>query len=384
MGQNNQIIIYFKQNLLNKQANKNLHKAQIKLCHQAHQQIQIEKQKQIKKQQQIYQVYLILKISKKLQKQKNLNNQKKKDTKYNIIQEVCKNKFQWNISLNKNIQDWNIIWYDYYINDDKLRKMLPFQKINHFPGSYNLGKKNYLGKHLQKMNKIFPLEYDFFPKTWLLPFQYEELRIYMEKNKTKKPVIIVKPEANCQGKGIYLIQSIQKIRQEQHVVAQQYIQNPYLIDGLKFDFRVYALVKSVCPLKIFLYREGFARFATVKYQKPQKKNIKNMWMHLTNYAINKLNPEFIFNKEVLKDDFGHKRSFSSILKYLSEIGEDINKVLIQIKQIINKTMCSVQPYLSHLYKSSQLKEQNNCMCFEIFGFQQITKIIILINIFLKL
>lgn len=68
--------------------------------------------------------------------------------------------------------------------------------------------------------------------------------------------------------------------------------NPYLIDELKFDLRIYALVKSVSPLKIFIYREGMARFATVKYEKPKKKNMKNMCMHLTNYAINKRNPDF--------------------------------------------------------------------------------------------
>ena len=37
-------------------------------------------------------------------------------------------------------------------------------------------------------------------------------------------------------------------------------------------------------------------------------------MHLTNYAINKKNPNFIFNKEETQDNLGHKRSFSAILK----------------------------------------------------------------------
>lgn len=79
------------------------------------------------------------------------------------------------------------------------------------------------------------------------------------------------------------------------MVVQEYIKNPLLIDGLKFDFRVYVLVKSVCPLKVFIYREGLARFSTTKYLKPSKKNLKNMCMHLTNYAINKHSPDFEFN-----------------------------------------------------------------------------------------
>ncbi len=80
---------------------------------------------------------------------------------------------------------------------------------------------------------------------------------------------------------------------QDHIVVQEYIQNPYLIDNLKFDFRVYVLLKSIYPLKIFMYPEGLARFATVKYRKPGKKNLNNLLMHLTNYAINKKNPEFV-------------------------------------------------------------------------------------------
>ncbi|KAL4506542.1 hypothetical protein ABPG72_000113 [Tetrahymena utriculariae] len=289
------------------------------------------------------------------------------NTKYEVIKQICSESFNWNITYRSNA-DWNIKWQDFYINEDDLRKMLPYQKINHFPGSYNLGKKNYLGKNLSKMRLKFPDDFDFCPRTWLLPYQYEDLRNFYEKNKSKKPVFIVKPEASCQGKGIYLVKKFSTLKQDQHMVVQEYIKNPFLIDGLKFDFRVYVLVKSVCPLKVFIYREGLARFATCKYSNPSKKNLRNMCMHLTNYAVNKHNPEFQFNSDANQDNIGHKRSFSSILKYLEDNGKDANGVFLQIKQIVNKTMCSVQPYLSHLYRSCQLKEENSEMCFEVFGF----------------
>lgn len=37
-------------------------------------------------------------------------------------------------------------------------------------------------------------------------------------------------------------------------LAQRYVDNPYLVGGKKFDLRIYALVTSYSPLRIYLYR----------------------------------------------------------------------------------------------------------------------------------
>lgn len=50
---------------------------------------------------------------------------------------------------------------------------------------------------------------------------------------------------------------------------------------------------------------------------PQKGNLDNLFMHLTNYAIQKKSDAFVKNADE-EDDQGHKRSLSSILEYLRE------------------------------------------------------------------
>ena len=76
-------------------------------------------------------------------------------------------------------------------------------------------------------------------------------------------------------------------------MAQRYIANPFLMDGLKFDMRLYVLLYGVNPLRVFLFKDGLIRLATEPYVKPTEENIDNLFMHLTNYAINKNNENFV-------------------------------------------------------------------------------------------
>jgi hypothetical protein len=55
-----------------------------------------------------------------------------------------------------------------------------------------------LAINLNHMAHIAQEYYQFFPKTWVLPNQYDQLPT------ESKKIYIVKPHANCQGRGIYL------------------------------------------------------------------------------------------------------------------------------------------------------------------------------------
>ena len=85
-----------------------------------------------------------------------------------------------------------------------------------------------------------------------------------------------------------------------------------MIDDLKFDLRIYVLITGVDPLRIYMYKDGLARFATCPYQKPHESNLDNLFMHLTNYAINKDSENYIQANG--KNEFeSSKRSFLSIM-----------------------------------------------------------------------
>lgn len=140
------------------------------------------------------------------------------------------------------------------------------------------------------------------------------------KKHQKDKFYIVKPENGCQGKGIYLTNHPSKIQKSNPMIVQRYITNPLLIDGLKFDLRVYVLITCVQPLRIFMFKDGLARFATEPFQAPNQLNADNLFKHLTNYAINKNHEQFVVDDE----DFskGHKRLISSL--FSPEVLEKVN------------------------------------------------------------
>ena len=71
---------------------------------------------------------------------------------------------------------WDISIHDGGITADYLTKMLSYQKINHYPGMYVVTRKNHLARNLMRMKKVFPEEYNFFPQTWLLPYDSVDFR----------------------------------------------------------------------------------------------------------------------------------------------------------------------------------------------------------------
>jgi tubulin polyglutamylase TTLL5 len=132
------------------------------------------------------------------------------------------------------------------------------------------------------MQETFGKEvYHVIPDTYSLP---EEAAEFTDAFRSEPGAWIVKPPNSSQGKGIYLLDSLNEVQLSENVVVSKYIHNPYLIQGFKFDLRIYVLVTSMDPMRIYLYDEGLVRFASEPYDINQK---LNQFAHLTNYSLNK-------------------------------------------------------------------------------------------------
>ncbi|XP_078182921.1 tubulin polyglutamylase TTLL13 isoform X3 [Callithrix jacchus] len=212
-------------------------------------------------------------------------------------------------------EEWTVYWTDCAVSLDQVMKMKRFQKINHFPGMTEICRKDLLARNLNRMHKLYPSEYNIFPRTWCLPADYGDFQTYSRQRKAR--TYICKPGSGCQGRGIFITQNPREIKPGEHMICQQYISKD------------------------------------------------NVCMHLTNYAINKHNENFVRDGTV-----SSKRKLSTLNIWLQEHSYNPGELWGDIEDIIIKTIISAHPVLRHNYRTCfpQYLSGGTCACFEILGF----------------
>ena len=184
------------------------------------------------------------------------------------------------------------------------------QSYNHIPGHGGIVRKDLLTKHSVewfnklKDNKKCERQLNYFPSGYRLYVRNDCKQFFKlinskayENDKKRTPIqFIMKAGYGVhRGVGVELLdlQLEKKLREQysngtkcgeisQNLIAQKYISDPVLFKGHKFDFRMYMMVSSVNPLKIY-YHDGFLRISLEKYDKSSRK--KNT--HITNTELSK-------------------------------------------------------------------------------------------------
>lgn len=212
---------------------------------------------------------------------------------------------------------WTSLWAKHQ-NAEQMKELNCLQKINHFPASWCIGRKDRLARTLNTMKRVHGANgsvFDFHPETFILPGERDSLhrlvtnetsraasqhssgRVVKTFNSSSASMSlaggmwIVKPCASSCGQGIKVMTGQQALAlpKKKKAIVQRYLARPYLIDGRKFDLRIYVLVSGVDPLRVYIHDEGLTRISTAKYT---VKNLANSFAHLTNYSINKNAPNF--------------------------------------------------------------------------------------------
>ena len=282
---------------------------------------------------------------------------------------------------------FNVAWNGALRKSD-FERLNAHQRVNHFPGTWELGRKDKLGANLEKARRRRPDAFDFAPRSFLLPRDVGEWR----KDRARLgpgAAYIVKPPASSRGRGVRMLREgdferfsknatarrvgasdavgQKKTETSRKMLVQRYIRDPHLLDGYKYDLRVYVALTSVDPLRVFLYREGLVRLATEKYVGGGA-DLSRRCMHLTNYSVNVKTAGFTMGASAVGEDgVGFKRSLTSLRRRFEADGLSFDGVWRQIKDIVVKTLvCAEGPM--NVASKMRVPGAARRACYELYGF----------------
>ena len=258
----------------------------------------------------------------------------------------------------------NLIWK--LLDKDKmyplLRRLNKYQRYNHFPICWQLGRKDNLYINYLKMQKKFKDDYNYMPFKYILPQDRDTVQEIMKEYNifNIKEIYIVKPLASTHGKGVRILTDPTTVPTKG--ILEKYIYNPHLINRRKYDMRIYVLVTGFRPLKIYIYDNGIIRFCSEKYTTDAEK-LNNNYIHVTNYSVNKALD--ILRKGEQEIDFEIKWSLLALKGYFLEKKINFEPIWKRIKDIVIKTILSVFDLSTPALKSFKL---TSCNLFELYGF----------------
>jgi tubulin polyglutamylase TTLL1 len=185
----------------------------------------------------------------------------------------------------------------------------------------------------------------------------------------------MKPTGKAQGKGIFLINSLQQTKRwanasyvggphdgvstkgEEAYVVSRYVDDPLLVGGYKFDLRLYVVVTRFRPLRAFVSRLGFARFCAAKYVSPRSESgdLGDHYAHLTNVAVQKKNAQY-------NAAHGGKWSLENLRLFLESArgAEATARLWRELDAVILKSLRAVQNIM-----------HNDAHCFELYGYDML-------------
>ncbi|CAB3397999.1 unnamed protein product [Caenorhabditis bovis] len=268
-----------------------------------------------------------------------------------------------------------VIWSGAPVKTPKMRELLPWQRLNQFPRTTELTKKDRLYENIARAQSIFGEAFDFIPEFYVTPREMGKMKeafdkLHRDVNEKRAKYnypgeFIVKPTNSRQGKGIFFANKIEDIPTEYPLLVSRYLADPLLVNKHKFDLRIYVAVTSFYPLVCYVYSEGLARLASMPYDSSISSTESNEYIHLTNYSINKNSTSFVRNESMSSEDLGHKWTLGALLRYVECEGHDAKLLMIRIEDIIVKSLLSIQNSVATASKTALRFVGTN---FELFGF----------------
>ena len=240
--------------------------------------------------------------------------------------------------------------------------------ISRYPGLGDLCEKTVQGHYFTRLRALQNEEFNTFcdthvPTTFVYPSDMDAIEQWMGQKKVT--TVIVKPEQGSQGDGIFIAQKFRDLSlrcTHKEAVVQKYITKPFLLGGLKFDFRVYVCITGLREsLRALLCEEGLVRFCTEPYEDGAA--FQQSCKHLTNYSVNKRSSAFVHTST---EETASKRRLSLVLLQLGE--EIAQSFWAQLEEIVRMWVSTASPVLTATLRQYNRDCLRTPRCAQVLGF----------------
>lgn len=223
----------------------------------------------------------------------------------------------------------DLLWaHDYPFTKikSKMLSLKPHQKVNHFPGCGFITNKVDLATTKMK----------YVPNAFKLPSDRDDFKLYAENNPEKSFVV-----KHHQHRHIKIKKMSEINLNDNLTFVQEFIENPLLVDGHKFDIGVYTIITSVDPLRVYIYYGDILfRYCPQKYY-PFDPNVVDKYIVGDDYIPTWEIPSLSRYYNGL--GYGMKSSFDA---YMKSIGKNPQKIWDQVEDAIRLAILTKEPLLA--------------------------------------
>ncbi|KAL4238359.1 ligase [Mactra antiquata] len=244
--------------------------------------------------------------------------------------------------------DWDVFWaFEYPFVGNMSRPMIqlkPHQMVNHFPGTVYITNK----ASLSFVHK------DYVPKTFIMPRHKKELLQYAAEYPDKRWI-----KKNIFHRGIKIIELNELELTSEKYIVQEFVDNPLLIEGRKFDIGVYTVLTSLSPLRVYIINDEHSiRFCLNTYHPFDPLDV-DKYVIKENYIPIWKNPPF--------HDYYNNRKFSikeSFSRYMTSQGENVSTMWSDIHEMIREVFLMHQTNMMAMGTNFNFSRN----CFELYRF----------------
>lgn len=202
--------------------------------------------------------------------------------------------------------------------------------MNHMPGIEALVAKTVMNE----VNRGF----DFILPSFVLPEDQDIFNKFITENPHK--MLLSK---NFYNRGVEII-NVEEIDpdNEDEIFYQEFMDNPFLIDGHAFDFGVFVLITSFDPLRVYRYSdEILLRFCSEKYHPFDPENDEKYVVQEGSIPVyempsfKELYEHFSFSSKTMFEDHIEKLNFD-VEKFWQRIDNAIAQIAINAEDLVIK------------------------------------------------